>query len=161
MNQSTSAPEFLPALARDLREHLGCCETALALATEENRALNAAGDFQPFEFHQKRTRLLALLDSSLVRLRTWRQAWQQIECGRRSAESGMAALRTPHSELRTLQPLFQAIQDLLMRVLMLDRENQQALLRRGLVPPKHLSLAAGPQPSHYVANLYRRNIAAG
>jgi len=51
------------------------------------------------------------------------------------------------------------IQDLLMRVLLIDRENQQALLRRGLVPPKHLSLAAGPQPSHYVASVYRRNAA--
>ena len=161
MNHPSAAPEFLPALARDLREHLGCCETALALATEENRALNTAGDFQPFEFHQKRTRLLAGLDASLLRLRTWRQAWQQAECGRRSAEGGTVGSRPPNSELRTLQPLFQAIQDLLMRVLMLDRENQQALLRRGLVPPKHLSLAAGTQPSHYVSTLYRRHAAAG
>ena len=148
MNTETSPPEFLPALARDLREHLGCCETALALATEENRALNSAGDFQPFEFHQKRTRLLAGLDSSLLRLRTWRQAWQQFAPADRA-------------RCAEVKPIFQAIQDLLMRVLMLDRENQQALLRRGLVPPKHLSLAAGTQPSHYVSTLYRRNAAAG
>lgn len=148
MNSETTAPEFLPALARDLREHLGCCETALALAAEENRALNAGGEFQPFEFHQKRTRLLAGLDTSLLRLRTWRQAWQQFS----------PADRERCAEVR---PVFQAIQDLLMRVLVLDRENQQALLRRGLVPPKHLSLAAGAQPSHYVSTLYQRNAVAG
>jgi hypothetical protein len=147
MNNDSTAPEFLTALARDLRMHLGFCETALALATEENRALTGTGDYQPFEFHQKRKALLSGIDSSLLRLRTWRQAWQQVDPADR-ARCG------------EVKPVFQKIQDLLMRVLLLDRENQQALLRRGLVPPKHLSLAAGPQPSHYVASVYRRNAAA-
>jgi hypothetical protein len=147
MNNDSTAPEFLAALARDLREHLGLCETALALAAEENRALAGAGDYQPFEFHQKRKALLSGIDSSLLRLRTWRRAWQQVDPADRD-------------RCAEVKPLFQKIQDLLMRVLLLDRENQQALLRRGLVPPKHLSLAAGPQPSHYVASVYRRNAAA-
>jgi hypothetical protein len=147
MNHPSTAPEFLTALASDLHQHLGCCQIALALATEENRALNGAGDYHPFEFHQKRKALLSGIDSSLLRLRTWRQAWQQVD----------PADRARCNEVR---PMFQKIQDLLMRVLLLDRENQQALLRRGLVPPKHLSLAAGPQPSHYVASVYRRNAAA-
>ena len=138
----------MTALIHDLREHLGCCETALALAAEENRALNSASEFQLFSFQQQRKQLLLGLDASLLRLRTWRLAWQQFA----------VADRERCSEVK---PLFQKIQDLLMRVLVLDRENQQALLRRGLVPPKHLSLAAGPQPPHYVANLYRRNTAAG
>ena len=148
MNPESSAPEFLSALAGDLRAHLGCCETALALATEENRALNTPGDFQPAGFQSQRQQLLAGLDASLLRLRTWRQAWQQF---------------TPADRERCaeVKPMFQAIQDLLMRVLLIDRENQQALLRRGLVPTKHLSLAAGPQPPHYVSTLYRRNAATG
>lgn len=147
MNTEVSTPEFVAALVRDLSEHQGFCETALALATEENRALNSPGDYQPFEIHQRRTRLLAELDFSLAKLRTWRAAWQQLDS---TAREGCAEIR----------PLFQSIQDLLMRVLLLDRENQQALLRRGLVPPKHLTLAAGPQPSHYVASVYRRNAVA-
>ena len=147
MNTAT-APEFLTALVRDLHEHLGCCERAIELATAENRALNNADDFQIAEFQHQRKQLLSGLDSSLVRLRTWRQAWQQFSAGDRE-------------RCGEVKPLFQKIQDLLMRVLLIDRENQQALLRRGLVPPKHLSLAAGPQPPHYVANLYRRNNSAG
>jgi hypothetical protein len=147
MNEHSTAPEFLSALVRDLRQHLGFCESALALATEENRALTGADTYQPFDFHQKRKALLTGIDASLLRLRTWRQAWQQVD----------AADRERCAEVK---PLFQKIQDLLMRVLLLDRENQQALLRRGLVPPNHLSLAAGPQPSHYVASVYRRNAAA-
>lgn len=148
MNPESSAPEFLDALVRDLRAHLGCCETALALATEENRALNSTGDFPPAGFQQQRRQLLTGLDASLLRLRTWRQAWQQFAPADRE-------------RCAEVKPMFQAVQDLLMRVLLIDRENQQALLRRGLVPPKHLSLAAGPQPPHYVSTLYRRNAAAG
>jgi hypothetical protein len=147
MNNEASGPQFVTALNRDLREHLGYCETALALVTEENRALTGGGEYQPFDFHQKRKGLLSGLDASLLRLRTWRQAWQQVDPADRA-------------RCTEVKPMFQAIQDLLMRVLLLDRENQQALLRRGLVPPKHLSLAAGPQPSHYVASVYRRNAAA-
>jgi len=146
MNPEPSAPDFLTALVRDLGEHHTFCETALALITEENRALNGPCEYQPFEFHQKRTRLLAGIDASLAKIRTWRHAWQHFD----------ASARERCAEVK---PLFQSIQDLLMRVLLLDRENQQALLRRGLVPPKHLSLAAGPQPQHYVAHVYRRNAA--
>jgi hypothetical protein len=40
----------------------------------------------------------------------------------------------------------------------LDRENQQALLRRGLVPARHVTACAAP-PSNYVASLYRRHAA--
>ena len=46
-------------------------------------------------------------------------------------------------------------QDLIMKIIVLDRENEQALLRRGLVPPKHLPPAERQRP-HFVANLYRR-----
>jgi hypothetical protein len=112
----------------------------------ENHALNSPGEYQPFDYFQKRKNLLAGLDASLAKLKTWRQAWQQVSPADRA---GCAEVR----------PMFQAIGDLIMRVMQLDRENQQALLRRGLVPPKHLSLAAGPQPSHYVASVYRRNAA--
>jgi hypothetical protein len=45
---------------------------------------------------------------------------------------------------------------MLMKIVLLDRDNQQALLRRGLVPPRHLPRAAGQQP-HFVAGLYQRH----
>jgi len=140
----SSVPEFAAALARDLRDYLALCEQALALAGEENQALNGGAEYPSFGFYQKRKGLLSGLESSLMKLRGWRQTWQQTD----------AAERARCSEVK---PLFQAIQDLLMRVLLLDRENQQALLRRGLVPAGHLPLAAGQQQPHYVADLYRRN----
>ena len=49
------------------------------------------------------------------------------------------------------------LQNLLVKILQLDRENQQALLRRGLVPARHVTACAAP-PSHYVANLYLKHV---
>jgi hypothetical protein len=144
-NESPS--EFVAAVAADLRAHLGYCELALEIATAENRALNGMDEYEPFEFFQKRKHLVADLESSLLKLQTWRKAWQQLPSDERER----------HPDVFNL---FQEIGNMTMRVMQLDRENQQALLRRGLVPPKHLSLAAGAQPSHYVASVYRRNAAA-
>jgi hypothetical protein len=48
------------------------------------------------------------------------------------------------------------LQNLIVKILQLDRENQQALLRRGLVPARHVTSCAAP-PSNYVASLYLRN----
>jgi hypothetical protein len=146
MSIEPSSPEFLTAVIGDLRVHLGLCETALAIATAENRALCGAGEYEPFEFFQKRKHLVTDLESSLAKLRTWRKVWQQFSSAERD-------------QFPEVKAMFQTIGNLTMRVMQLDRENQQHLLRRGLVPPKHLSLAAGAQPSHYVASVYRRNAA--
>jgi hypothetical protein len=52
--------------------------------------------------------------------------------------------------------LMRACQDLIMKVIVLDRENEQTLLRRGLLPASRLPAAQEQQP-HYVAQLYRRH----
>jgi hypothetical protein len=46
-----------------------------------------------------------------------------------------------------------------MKFFILDRENQQAMLRRGLVPVRHLPPAAAQRP-HFVAGLYQRHAIA-
>jgi hypothetical protein len=56
-----------------------------------------------------------------------------------------------------VKELFQSVQGLVMKLLLLDRENQQALLRRGLVPTRHLATAAVQQPN-FVASVYKRHI---
>ena len=46
-------------------------------------------------------------------------------------------------------------QDLTMKIILIDRENEQSLLRRGLVPPRELPSVNRQRP-HFVADLYRR-----
>jgi hypothetical protein len=45
-----------------------------------------------------------------------------------------------------------------MKFILLDRENEQGLLRRGLVPPRQLPSVNRQRP-HFVAELYRRQCA--
>lgn len=135
---------FAPEMVSDLRAYHQLCEEALALTTRENQALGNAGDYQPFEFFQLRTSLLPRLESALLQLRKWREIWLRVSPAERAG-------------CLEVKVLFQSVQDLLMKLLLLDRENQQALLRRGLVPPRHLATAAVQQPT-YVANVYKRHI---
>jgi hypothetical protein len=66
-----------------------------------------------------------------------------------------AGQREPCGEI---DELFRDIQSLLPRLLLLDRENQQEMLRRGLIPALQLPPAASQQPN-FVARLYRRHAA--
>ena len=132
------AMEFAADLAIDLQSFRALCEDVLALVTRENQALLDQNGYQPCEFNQRRKRLLPELEMALIHLRKRRQGRQQA---------------TYPGEIAKM---FQTIQSLLMKVLLLDRENQQALLRRGLVPAKHLPPVAAQQP-HYVASLYQRH----
>jgi hypothetical protein len=140
---SIPLPANLQNLAAHLRSQLALSEEALALTGRENQALAAPGDYQPFEFYQGRKALLSRLDEALNSLRSWRLAWQQLD----AAERG----RAPE-----VKQLLQAVQDVLVKILVLDRENQQALLRRGLVPARQMPAFAA-QPPHYAARVYRRH----
>jgi len=142
MNQVPPAT-FVPVLESELRTFAVVCEDLLALAVRDHQALNGAGDYQAFDFFRSRKDLLARLDSALNNVRKWRQAWQQSDPSERA--------RYPQ-----VKTLFQMLQDQIVKILQLDRENQQALLRRGLVPPQHMPSAAAQQPN-YVAGLYRRH----
>jgi hypothetical protein len=134
---------FIPDLMRHLRAFATLCEDALALACREHQALAAPNGYQPFEFYHMRKNLLNRLDSLMIAIRNARRLWQQAG----SLE------RDRHSEAKAA---IQMVQDLILKILQLDRENQQSLLRRGLVPAGHLTSFAPPPPDNYVSNLYRR-----
>jgi len=137
MNEPTTT-DFATDLALDLNAFRLICDEALTLATDESRSLSNANDYKPGEFNQKRKYLLPELESGLMKLRKQRQSRRQT---------------TQPEEIKNL---FHTIQSLLMKILLLDRENQQSLLRRGLVPAKHLPPAAAQRP-HYVAGLYQQH----
>jgi hypothetical protein len=140
---STTGSTLASQIPDSLRGYLTLCEEVLALVRRENQALAVASDYQPFEFYQGRKTLLLRLDEALNLLRVWRQAWQRLD----------PVERARHPEVKSL---LQAVQDALVKILVLDRENQQALLRRGLVPAGQMNSFAS-QPPHYAARLYRRH----
>lgn len=144
MNDAPSA-DPVAELTRQLREFVGLCDEILALTGRENQALTAAAGYQPFEFYQGRKALLSQLDSALNRLPVWRRAWQRLS----------PLERAQYPEVKSL---LQTVQDSVVKILLLDRENQQALLRQGLLPARHVPPFAAQQP-HYAARIYRRHSA--
>ena len=138
-----AAASFIPELTRDLCAFAVLCEDALSLASREHQALAENGNYQPSEFCRSRKDLLSRLDPLTIAMRRWRQLWQQCSPVERDS-------------LSDIKTAIQMLQNLIIKIFQLDRENQQALLRRGLVPARHVTSCAAP-PSNYVANLYRRN----
>lgn len=136
MNDSTHN-----ALILDLRQHLEICRSLATVVERENQALRQSSGDLAAEAPQRKN-LLPSLTQSLYRLRQHRVNWCNRAPQERAREAGVAAL-------------LREIQDLIMKVIVLDRENEQVLLRRGLVPARHLPPANRQRPQ-YVAGLYRQ-----
>ena len=143
---TTGQPNFFVEFARDLRAHLDLCHECLALFTLENRRLRSPQPWESGEFSEHRKRLLPRLESVLIKLRGSRESWQKMT-------------QVERERCGEIKNLFQEIQNLLPRILMLDRENQQEMLRRGALPAAQLPPAAAQRPN-FVANLYQRHAAA-
>jgi hypothetical protein len=134
-----------PDIAADLQDHLLVCREILAVIERERRALSEPDSAAAFELYQAKQQLLPRLNESLARLREHRLGWQRMTGDERAAHP-------------TVPALLRENQDLIMKIIVLDRENEQALLRRGLVPPQHLPPAQRQRP-HFVAALYQREAA--
>jgi len=142
---ASAGTSHFPHLARELRSFLDLGREFLALFTEENQALRRPPAWSPRVAQDQRNRLLPRLESGLIQLRSIRQSWERMPAGQREF-CGEAS------------ELFRDIQNLLPRLLLLDRENQQEMLRRGLIPAAQLPPTAAQRPN-FVANLYRRHTA--
>jgi DNA-directed RNA polymerase subunit H (RpoH/RPB5) len=132
----------LDSLTTDLRGHLALCQEILVLVEKESHTLHHSEGGLSFEAYQAKKNLLPRLNQSLNQIRQHRATWQKLG----------PAERTQHPEV---PGLLRQNQDLIMKIIVLDRENEQALLRQGLVPPRQLP-AANRQRPHFVADMYRR-----
>jgi len=140
---STFPSELATRLGADLKAFRLLCEDVLSLMTRESIALAGSAPYMPTDFSVRRKDLLPHLEKALTRLRSQRAFWQQ---------SGRDA--QDHDD--DSKALFQTIQGILMKALTLDRENQQLMLRRGLMPAEHLPPAAAQRPN-FVSSLYQRH----
>lgn len=119
----------------DLRAHLALCEEILALGS---RTAEPGIEEEPAAV---RKNLLAQLTHSLDKIREHRMGWLRLE----------PAEREGHPQITEL---LRENQNLIMRILMMDRENEKARLRKGAAPGRQP--VRGEQP-HFVSSLYRRN----
>jgi hypothetical protein len=129
------------SLMTDLHEHMEICRGLLSIVERESHDLRHASAGLGAEFLQKKN-LLPALNQSLYRIRQHRVDWCKRSLRERAEESGVTALLSE-------------IQDLIMKIIILDRENEQVLLRKGLIPARHLPHANRQRPN-CVAEAYRR-----
>jgi flagellar biosynthesis/type III secretory pathway chaperone len=130
------------ALIAELNTHLAVCRELLAIAEGEAQALRRDAPPSLFEFCRLKKNLLPRLNQTLDSLRKHRVRWQSLSSDERGRQGEVG-------------PLLRRNQDLAMKFILLDRENEQGLLRRGLVPPRQLPSVNRQRP-HFVAELYRR-----
>jgi hypothetical protein len=126
-----------------LREHLGVCDALLLLAQREAEVLRQPGPFAAARFQAERKDLLVRLESSSRSVADQRERWCQL--------NGPGGETPPE-----LADLVRTTLDTIMRALVISRENEEALLRRGLLPPRSLPRAEQSQPS-FVARTYQRH----
>ena len=132
----------LADITDDLRAHLALVGKLWDVAEREGQHLRRPEGEGESEASQARRQLLPQLNGSLDKLRRHRVGWQQLPAGERIRRPEVASLLREN-------------QDLIMKTIVLDRENEQMLLRRGLVPPGQLPSINRQRP-HFVAELYRR-----
>jgi hypothetical protein len=126
-----------------LQAHAEVCTKLLSLAVLEEQLLRGAEAYVAGVNDGARKNLMVVLDRTLELLKAQRMAWQQLS----------AAERARHPDIARF---IQSTQEIGMKLIVLDRENEQALLRRGLLPARHLPSAQRQQPN-YVAGLYQRH----
>lgn len=136
-----------PQMLVDLRSQLALNMDLLGHLERESQHLRQVDAPQSTAASEARKQALPRLDSALQRIRQHRNYWLSLS----------PEVRSTKHEIREL---LRQNQDLIMRLIILDRENEQLLLRRGLIPPKHLPPAQRQRP-HYVADMYRRQHSAG
>lgn len=136
-----------PELADSLRGALGLYRDLLAVVERENLLLRSPDTESVFSTFSSRRELAPRLKDSLAQLHQHRLRWTRLTPAERACFPEVSAL-------------LRQCQDLIMRILCLDRENEQSLLRRGLLGPRHLPSHQQQRP-HFVADLYRRQGVSG
>jgi len=130
-------------MVKDLKQHMAICHELLDIIERESQSLCSSGESIAKEHFERKKLLLPQLNNSVAMIRKHRMTWQGL-----SKEQ-----RGQHAEFSTL---VRQCQDLIMKIITLDRENEQGLLRRGLVPNNQLPSANRQRPN-YVADVYRRS----
>src|SRR6185436_298737 len=100
------------AIAADLRAHSDVCAELLLLVERESQSLREPESTSAFEFYQQRQHLLPRLNETLARLKQHRTDWQRLDPETRSQYPEIASL-------------VQSSQDLILKIIVMDRENEQ------------------------------------
>ena len=138
-----SSQPNLEQLANELRTHHNLCSSILVTVQHEHQQLKSGGVKDLKGFFKHRNGMLERLNDAQQKLFAQKAAWQQLTPEERAKQPEIAGL-------------IQKNLDLIMKVVLLDRENEKLLLQNKLVPASHLP-PAGRQNPNLVAQRYKSN----
>lgn len=138
----------MAAMTADLREHLAACEELFRIVQQEIADSSVPG------FDKQRRAILPRLDNSLAGLKEHRGKWLSLTQEQRQANRDVRELLTRN-------------QDIVMRILILDRHIEQLRLRHSQDALRALAKTnpeaqkrvdgVSPHHPHFVADIYRRH----
>ncbi len=134
---------LIAELKRELDSHLALCGEILSTVEKEHQRLKSGGVDNLVEFFKGREGVLERLTQAQKRVFSYKADWLGLP----------ATVRARHSAIGTL--IRQSL-TLITRIISLDRENEQLMLHRQLVPSRHLPAAQRQNPS-LVSKIYRNN----
>ena len=131
------------SLINELNEHLTLCGEAYDLVQEENRILNSPTPRDAYAHADRRKELLERVTGSMVRVKAHKALWGQLSPAERAKSMDVSNLIKQNM-------------DLIMKTVMLDRENEKLILQHGMAPPDQLPSSRQNNPTA-VAGMYQRH----
>jgi flagellar biosynthesis/type III secretory pathway chaperone len=138
---ASAAPDTLAALAHELSAHIALCGEILTLVQQEHQQLKAGTVDDLTAFQAGRQGMLERLDAAQQGILDHQEAWTRLQPIQRQQRPDIAQLLKQST-------------DLILKIVSLDRGNEQLMLRNKLVPPSHLPPAQRQNPN-LVAKLYK------
>ncbi|HAO67023.1 MAG TPA: hypothetical protein DCR17_10100 [Verrucomicrobiales bacterium] len=128
----------LSEITKDVERHNGICRELLEIVQQENRWLSSSkGDASQIAAHQKsKTSLSKSLTEVVAKIQGHRAALQDASKNNPDAPK--------HKEI---QSAIQSATDLIMKIVVIDRENEKLLMKQGMVPAESIPSSYQYRPS--------------
>ena len=136
-----ASPDALSALANELQTHISLCGEILTVVQKEHQKLKTSAVDDLAALQAGRQGMLERLNAAQESILTHKEAWTRLQSAERQQRPDITNLLKQST-------------DLIMKIVSLDRENEQLMLRNKLVPSSHLPPAQRQNPN-LVAKMYK------
>ena len=139
--EACASPDALSALASELQAHVTLCGEIFAVVQQEHQKLKTSAVDDLAALQAGRQGMLERLNTAQEGIQAHKEAWTRLQPAERQQRPNIANLLKQST-------------DLIMKIVSLDRENEQLMLRNKLVPPSHLPPVQRQNPN-LVAKMYK------
>tara|TARA_B100001123_G_scaffold416454_2_gene518107 strand:+ start:1591 stop:2052 length:462 start_codon:yes stop_codon:yes gene_type:complete len=138
---TNASHEELVALAHALQAHIDLCSEILQVVKNEHQQLKANQVDDLTQLQGARQGMLEKLSAAQSEISSHKDAWDALS-------------QSQKQSMPEIGKRLSLCTDLIMKIVSLDRENEQLMLRNKIVPPGHLPPAERQNPN-LVAKIYK------